>query len=156
MSFTQGIRTANILTADQAVTSSVTPVTIQNSSTDQFSFVVNAGKTLYWEFEGIFSLGATGGFRFLPHCSSAPTKYNFECTVRDLTTPGTLTPASAGVLTETAFANASAVAGNYQIQASGSIIANAQTTFSFQFAQNTSDVLSITMKAGAVLKLWQL
>lgn len=156
MSFTQGIKTVNILTADFPVTSSIVPVTIQNSATDQFSIVINAGKTLYWELDAIFTLGATGGFRFLAHSSSAPTKYNFGATVRDLTTPATITPATGGVLTEAAFANASAVAGNYQIRAFGSIIANAQTTFSLQFAQNTSDVLTATIRAGAVCKFYQL
>lgn len=156
MSFTPGVQTVNVLTADQLVTSSVTPVTIQNSATDQFSFNLNAGKSLIWELHGIFTLGATGGFRFLAHSSSTPTLYNFDCTIRDLVTPATLTPATGGVLTEAAFANASAVAGNYLIDAYGFVKANAATVFSIQFAQNTSDVLSITLKAGMRFKIIQL
>lgn len=155
MSFTPGIKTINMLTADFPVTSNITPATIQNSATDQFSIIVNPGKKLFWELIGIMTLGATGGFRFLAHSSSAAATYNLLGWVRDLTTPATTTPATGGVLTETAFANASAVASNYEVHLRGSIIANAQTTFSLQFAQNTSDVLTATLKAGMVCKFWQ-
>ena len=151
MAFTPGIRTINFLAANQLVTSSVVPVNVTG-----FSFLLGAGKALEWKVRGLFSLGATGGFRFLAHNTSAPTTYNFDCTVRDLVTPATLTPATGGVIVEAAFANASAVAGNYQLDASGLVVANLATTFSFQFAQNTSDVLSITMLAGMRIELTQL
>lgn len=150
MSFIPAIRTINRLATDQLVTSSIVPVDITG-----FSFALTAGKTLMWRVRAVFTLGATGGFRFLAHNTSAPTEYNFEATVRDLTTPATLSGTSAGALTEAAFANASAVASNYQLEASGLVTANLATTFSFQFAQNTSDVLSITMQAGATMELIQ-
>lgn len=155
MAFQPGLRTINRLLADQQVASSVVPVNVQNSATDFFGISLPAGARLSWKLEGIFTLGATGGFRFLAHSTAAPATYNFNCEVRDLVTPATITPATGGVLTETAFANASAVAGNYQLRASGIIVANAATVFSFQFAQNTADVLPIIMRAGMRIELTQ-
>jgi len=147
MAFTQGIQTINQLAADQSVTSSVTPVDITG-----FTFAVPAGKRIFWEVSAIFSTGATGGFRLLAHNTSAPTTYNALFSVVDVTTPA---PYNAAQTTEAAFTNASAVATNYELVASGTVIANAATTFSIQFAQNNSTANAITMKAGAVLKIWQ-
>ena len=147
MAFTQGIETINFLAANQAVTSSITPVDITG-----FTFTINAGKRVYWELKGIFSLGATGGFRFLAHNTSAPTTYNATFQVVDETTPATFQDAQ---LVEAAFTNASAVASNYLLSGYGNIIANATTTFSIQFAQNNSTANPITMQAGATLSLWQ-
>ncbi len=151
MAFIPGIRTINRLATDQLVTSSVTPVDVAG-----FSFVIPPSKSIKWKVRAVFTLGATGGFRFLAHNTAAPAEYNFECTVRDLTTPATITGTTGGALVEAAFANASAVASNYQLEAEGFVTANAAGgTFSFQFAQNTSDVLPITMQAGATMELIQ-
>lgn len=147
MAFSQGIQTINFLAANQAVTSSVTPVDITG-----FTFNLAATKRLYWELKGIFSLGATGGFRLLAHNTSAPTTYNATFQVVDETTPATFQDAQT---TEAAFTNASAVAGNYLLSAYGNVIANAATTFSLQFAQNNSQATPITMLAGATLTIWQ-
>lgn len=147
MPFQQGLRTINRLDADQAVTSSIVPVDVTG-----FSFALGAARRLYWAFTGIFTLGATGGFRFLAHNTVAPTLYNATFNIRQETTPSVF---GAVQTAEAAFTNAAAVAATYQIHADGFILSAAATTFSFQFAQNTSDVLSITMKAGATLQLWQ-
>jgi len=147
MPFQQGIQITNVLAADQAVASSIVPVDVTG-----FSFILGAAKRLYWNIAAIFTLGATGGFRFLAHNTSAPTVYNAAFNVQQATTPASFGLAQ---FAEAAFANASAVAATYQLFAQGFVLANAQTTFSFQFAQNTSDVLPITIKAGAVLQLWQ-
>lgn len=148
MAFQPGMRVINRLAADQQVASSATPVDVTG-----FTIPLLAGMCIEWQVDGVFTLGATGGFRFLAHNTSAPTTYNFECWVRDLVTPTTFTPATGGVLTEAAFANASAVAGNYLLRASGIVVANLATTFSFQFAQNTVDVLPIIMRAGMRMKI---
>lgn len=147
MAFTQGIQTINLLAANQAVVSSVTPVDVTG-----FTFLVGAGKRIEWEIEGVFSTGATGGFRFLAHNTSAPTTYNALFSVVEETTPA---PFNDAQITEAAFTNASAVASNYLLTAKGVVVANAATTFSFQFAQNNSTANAITMLAGAVMKLWQ-
>jgi len=148
MSFVTGIQSTNFLAANQAVTSSVTPVDITG-----FTFNLGAGRRLVWELWGIFSLGATGGFRFLAHNTSAPTTYNATFQVVDETTPTTFQDAQT---TEAAFTNASAVASNYLLTASGIVIANAATVFSIQFAQNNSTANPITMLAGARMRITQI
>jgi len=147
MAFTQGIQTINILAANQSTNTNITPADVTG-----FTFALAAGKKLQWEVEGLFSTGATGGFRFLAHNTSAPTTYNAEFTIVDITTPATFNTVQT---TEAAFTNASAVATNYLLWAKGNIVANAATTFSFQFAQNNSTANNITMLAGLVMKLWQ-
>jgi hypothetical protein len=118
-----------------------------------FSFILGAGRKLYWALVGIFTLGATGGFRFLAHFTQTPSLYNATFNVRQDTTPSVFGAAQSA---EAAFANAAAVAATYQIHADGFILNGATSgTFSFQIAQNTSDPLSMTFLAGATLQLWQ-
>lgn len=147
MAFTQGIDTINELAADQAVSSSIVPVDITG-----FTKALPAGARIQWKLEGIFSLGATGGFRLLAHNTSAPSTYNASFEVVDVTTPATFENVQT---TEAAFTNASAVASNYRLQAYGTVIANAATTFSLQFAQNNSTANPITMLKGMTLTIWQ-
>ena len=147
MAFSPVIITENFLSSSQPVVSSVTPVDVTG-----FSFALAAGKKLVWEVDGIFSTGATGGFRFLAHCTSAPTTYNASFQVVEETSPATFQDAQ---IVEAAFTNASAVASNYILTASGLIVANAATTFSFQFAQNNSTANAITMLAGMRIRLTQ-
>lgn len=151
MAFTQGIQTTNLLATSQVVTNSVTPVDVTG-----FTKALSAGNRLYWEVTGVFSTAATGGFRFLAHSTSAPTTYNALFQVVDITTAAPAgTPYITAQVAEAAFTNASAVATNYLLIASGNIVANAATTFSFQFAQNNAQANNITMLAGMVMKLWQ-
>jgi hypothetical protein len=147
MAFTSGIQSMNNLAADQPVASSIVPVDITG-----FTKSLPAGARIKWRVQGIFTLGATGGFRFLAHNTSAPATYNATFLVIDETTPARFQDVQT---TEAAFANASAVAGNYSFRAFGTVIANAATTFSIQFAQNTSDVLPITMLKGMTIEIWQ-
>ncbi len=146
--FTPGIQTINPLLTAQPVVSSVVTVDVTG-----FTFNLGAGKRLRWTIDGGFSLGATGGFRFLAHSTTAPTTYLANFQVIDETTPAEFRDIQ---VTEAAFTNASAVASNYILQASGLIIANTATVFSFQFAQNNSTANPITMFAGTVMTLWQL
>lgn len=151
MAFTQGIQTINVLTTSQVVTNSVTPVDVTG-----FSKALNAGNRLRWELQGVFSTAATGGFRFLAHNTSAPTTYNATFNVIDITTAAPAgTPYNTTQTTEAAFTNASAVATNYILYAYGDVIANAATTFSFQFAQNNAQANNITMLAGMTFAIWQ-
>lgn len=151
MAFTQGIQKINVLTANQIVTNSVVPVDVTG-----FTQALSAGNRYYWEVNGVFSTAAVGGFRLLAHSTVAPTTYNALFQVVDITT---LAPAGTPYITaqvaEAAFTNASAVATNYLLIASGNIIAAGATTFSFQFAQNNAQANNITMLAGMVMKLWQ-
>jgi hypothetical protein len=155
MSFQPGIQTANSLPTIQPVSSSIVPIDIGSTGVGNTAFIFNlgAGKRLYWELDGGFSLGATGGFRFLAHCTVAPTTYQAKFQVVDETTPATFQDEQ---IVEAAFTNASAVASNYLLTASGFILAAGATVFSLQFAQNNSTVNAINMLPGMVIKLWQL
>jgi hypothetical protein len=147
MPFTQGIPTINVLAADLATSSDI----ILGDVTG-FTFNLEAGRQLSWKLRGVFTLGATGGFRFRANSSAAPTAYNAEWMVVDETTPATFFDAQSAAAD---FTNASAVAGNYILWGKGYIIANAATTFSIQFAQNNSTVNAITLLRGLTLELRQ-
>jgi hypothetical protein len=154
MSFTQGIQSINCLLADQPVASSVALIDIGSTGVGNtpFSKSLPAGARIQWELEGIFSLGATGGFRLLAHSTVAPTIYNATFQVVDETTPATFQDAQ---VVEAAFTNASAVASNYILNAFGTIVAAGATVFSLQFAQNNSTVNPITLLKGMTFKVWQ-
>lgn len=147
MAFAQGIKTINVLAADLATSADI----VLNDVTG-FTFDLAAAKQLWWRVRGVFTLGATGGFRFRANSSAAPTAYNAEFAVIDVTTPATFFAAQSAAAD---FTNASAVASNYSLNASGYIIANAATTFSFQFAQNNSTANAITLLRGMTMELWQ-
>jgi hypothetical protein len=148
MPFAQGIRTINVLLNNQVVTSNATPADITG-----FNFVLGAARKIYWALTGIFTLGATGGFRFLAHFTQSPTTYNATFNIRQETTPSVFGLVQSA---ESVFANAAAVAATYQLHADGFILNGATSgTFSFQIAQNTVDANSLTMLAGATLQLWQ-
>ena len=152
MAFHPGIQNINELVATQAFNSSIVPVDVTG-----FSTAIAAGKSLYWEVNAVFSTGATGGFRFLSHSTSAPTTYNAVFHIIDITTAAPAgTPYNTAQVAEAAFTNASAVATNYSLEAWGKVTANLLTTFSFQFAQNNSTVNNISMLAGATMKTWLL
>lgn len=147
MAFTQGIQTINILAADQSTNTDIVPDDITG-----FTIALRSGARLEWELRGVFTLGATGGFRFQANSTSAPATYNAEYTVVDETTPTTFNDAQ---IAQADFTDASAVAGNYLLSAKGCIVANAATTFSIKFAQNNSTANAIIMRAGMTLKLIQ-
>lgn len=148
MPFTQGIQTINFLAADLA-----TNTDIVLGDLTGFTFNLGAGKRLAWKLSGAFSTGATGGFRFRANSTTAPTTYNANWQVVDETTPATFQDAQ---IAAADFTNASAVATNYLLTASGILIANTATVFSIQFAQNNSTANAITLFAGMRLELWQL
>lgn len=154
MAYNQGIQTINVLVSDQTVASSVTPVDFGSTGAGNsaFSKSLPAGAKIQWELEGIFALGATGGFRLLAHSTAAPTTYNATFQVVDEVTPTTFQDAQ---ITEAAFTNSSPVAGNYLLKAYGTLIANAATTFSLQFAQNNSQVTGMVVQKGCTFKIWQ-
>jgi hypothetical protein len=148
------------LRTSQAVASSIVPVTVGISGLNNLPFSINllANARIAWEVIGLFTLGATGGFRFLANGPAAPSTYNAQYNINDLSSA---TPAVGGrfvngQVAEADFANASAVATTYQLEAKGSFLNGATAgAFAFQFAQNTSDALAITMLAGMTFKVWQ-
>ncbi len=147
MAFQPGIQTINELAAIQSTNTNIVPADING-----FTFNLGALKRIEFELRAIVTTGATGGFRFLAHCTVAPTVYNAEWQIVDETTPTTFQDAQ---LVEAAFTNASAVATNYILVCRGCIVAAAATVFSLQFAQNNSTANNISINAGATLKLIQ-
>jgi len=147
MAFTQGIQTINLLAANLSTNTDI----VLNDITG-FSKAFSAGNRWYWELKGVVTLGATGGFRFAANNTSAPTTYSALWQIVDETTPATFQDAQ---IVQADFTNASAVASNYLLQASGCCVANAATTFSLQFAQNNSTANNITLNAGMTLVIWQ-
>lgn len=147
MPFTQGIQTINLLAADLATNTDI----VLNDITG-FTFNVGAGKRIEWELSGVFTTGATGGFRFAANSTTAPTTYSAKWQAVDETTPATFQDAQ---IAQADFTNASAVATNYLLTASGVLVANTATVFSLQFAQNNSTANNITLRAGMVMILWQ-
>lgn len=146
----------NTLAADQATTGAgtVVPAIIGSAGAGNspFSYNLPVGKRIYWELSGLFTLGATGGFRFVADNAGNESNYNAQFAVVDEVTPARFAD---NQTVQAAFANASAVAGLYSINASGSVTNGTPGgVFSLQFAQNTADVLPITLKAGMTFKLW--
>lgn len=147
MSFQPGIQTINILDADLSTNTDIVPNDITG-----FSIALRPGAKLKWRLSGVVTTGATGGFRLVANNTSAPTTYNAVWQMVDETTPATFQDAQT---VQADFTNASAVATNYTLNANGTVVANAATTFSIQFAQNNSTANNITMRAGMTLELWQ-
>lgn len=155
MAFTQGIQIINgLLGTDQTVTNSIVNIDIGSTGANNTAFSRNlvAGTRIKWKLQGIFSTGATGGFRFLAHSTTAPTTYNATFKIRDLTTP---TVFETGIIAEADFTNASAVATNYTLNSYGVLVANAATVFSLQFAQNNATANPITLFKGFTFEVWQ-
>jgi hypothetical protein len=147
MPFQPGIRTINVLDANLATNTDI----VLNDVTG-FVFNLAAARQLKWELRGLFTLGATGGFRFRANSTTAPTAYNAEFEIVDVTTPATFEAAQSAAAD---FTNASAVASNYKLWGKGYILANTATVFSIQFAQNNSTANNITLLRGMTLELIQ-
>lgn len=148
------------LRTNQAVASSIVPVVLGVSGANNVAFTLNlrANDRIMWEVKALFTLGATGGFRFLADGPAAPTTFNASYVVNSLSSaaPAVGERLLDGQTAEADFANASAVAATYQLFAYGTFLNGANAgAFAFKFAQNTSDVLPITVLAGATFSVWQ-
>lgn len=148
------------LRTNQPVASSIVPITVGSTGTNNvaFSLALRANDRIYWEVIGLFTLGATGGFRFVANGPAAPTTFSAQYNINSTSSaaPAVGERLVAAQTAEADFANASAVAATYQLEAKGTFLNGANAgTFAFQFAQNTSDVLPITLLAGMVFKVWQ-
>lgn len=149
-----------ILQTSQAVASSIVPVTMGASGANNVPFSINlrANDRIRWEIMALFTLGATGGFRFVANGPAAPTTYNASYVVNSTSSaaPAVGERLLGAQTAEADFANASAVAATYQLFAYGTFLNGANAgAFAIQFAQNTSDVLPITLLAGATFSVWQ-
>lgn len=139
-----GQSTFNITTANQAVASSIVPVNATNLVTP-----IAASERRLIEINALFTLGATGGFRFNLAVPTGGVAYNVYFRVRDETTPADFTDIQT---TAADFTNASAVASNYWLSIVAMIV-NGTTAGNVQllFAQNNSTANAITLLRGATI-----
>lgn len=140
-----GIRQASRNLVDQAVTSSIVLV-----DATLLAITLAANAIAHLRFVASFSTGATGGCRFQVVTPAAVT--SFMQSVRLFNTgAGTIIPSV--LVASTAVANALANAGNHQIEIDIDIVNGANAgDVKLQFAQNTSDVLTITLLKGSFVE----
>lgn len=135
MSFIPGINSFVRNAADQPVAANTTLVDITG-----FSFTLPATKIVLIEAYLPFSTGATGGFKFQLTATQTPVDYSafFEAIDGTAAAPGS--EFSQTFATQTAFANAWAVAGNHTCLLKASLKGHAtlNATVSIQFACNSA------------------
>jgi len=99
------------LAASQAVAASTVLVILgANTTGNSFTTNLNAGSKMLVHLHLQFSVGATGGLKVQLVVPAAPTYVSQDITLQDTVTPATI---SSTAQTNTAFANALAVAGTH-------------------------------------------
>lgn len=146
----------NTLVADMTgITNSIAPVIIGSTGTGNsaWSYNLPAGKRIYFEFDGIVTLGATGGFRFQADNAGNENIYCAEWECSENTTPATF---RANQLAQADFTNAAAVAADYCIKVRGCVQndSTAAGVFSLKVAQNNATGNALTMRKGSTFKLY--
>ena len=147
-----GINSFAVLAADVPVAASATLVDVTG-----LGFNLPAGKTVIFEAWVPFSTGATGGFKFQLTNSQVPQDYKVSFTAVDGTAAVPGSEFSVTQVTQAAFANAWAVAGNHYLKIEGKLTGHATLadTVQLQVACNSA-ANAITALKGAWLKLTQL
>lgn len=135
-----GILNAVKIAADIPIASSIAPVTTG------LSIPIAAGETINFRYFVPFSLGATGGVRAIVAVPAAGTQFTCAITLFNPVTPALITALQ---VANAAFTNALAVAGNHWIALEGVVVNGANAgNVDLQMAQNTSDVLTLTILRG--------
>lgn len=146
-----GIRTIQILAANQVITSSTALVTVPG-----LSYALAAGKSARLKYWIPFTLAGTASgakFEILP--PAAPSVYLMSWKLYNGTSTGTLA-ATAVQTVAGAFSNALAAAANDVMEADLFVTAIAAGTIALQFAQLVSDAGAITLLAGGFVEITQL
>jgi hypothetical protein len=145
-----GIATRNFVPAGVTATSNITLATVPGLTQN-----VTANKQWYFRFWIPFSVGATGGVAFQVLPPIAPLLFLLTWRLYQFGAPGTLL--DTGVQTNSApFANAAAGAGDNYMEAELSFINGIiPGTVELQFAQNTSDALTLTILKGGLMDIIQ-
>lgn len=98
-----------------------------------------------------FSVGATGGIRAQVVVPAGGAIFLATFYLRDTVTPGTITALQTA---SAAFTNALAVAGTHWLEIKVTVVNGATAgNVDLQMAQNTSDVLTMTVKRGGFLEV---
>jgi hypothetical protein len=142
-----GIRTSLRLAASQTVAATVTLAVLgANTTGNSFSVALTAGQRVHIRLQSLFTLAATGGFRFQWVVPAAPGNFAAAFNVID-TTNAVNVPATQ--VATAAFANALAVAATHQLNTEIDYTNGVNAgTISFQFACNSA-ANSIIMIQGA-------
>lgn len=140
-----GIRNAFQVSADIAITSSTTLVTTGLTSP------IAAGQTQNLRWWVPFSVGATGGVRCQVVVPAGGTIFNATIKLFNTVAPSITTAAQAA---SAAFTNALANAGTHWLEINATIVNGATAgNVDLQMAQNTSDVLTLTVLRGGELEV---
>lgn len=138
-----GIRNFFTVAADIVVTSSAALVTTGLTSP------IAANQTQKVRAWIPFSVGATGGLRLQIVVPAGGVLFEATIRLQDTVTPAVVV---AEQQASAAFTNALAVAGDHWLEVEATIINGATAgNVDIQMAQNTSDVLSLTVKRGGSL-----
>lgn len=140
-----GIRTAFVTTADALFTSNVVLATVGLTSP------IAAGQTQKFRAWIPFSVGATGGVRCQVVVPAAGTLFNVTIKLFNTVAPSLTTAAQAA---SAAFTNAAANAGTHWLEIEGTVVNGVNAgNIDIQLAQNTSDVLTMTVLRGAEMEV---
>lgn len=144
-----GIRTVYVLGANVTHTSDAVLATLTGMSSP-----IAVNETQHINCWVPFSVGATGGIRFQLAVPAGGTIFEATFNLRDNVTPATITAIQNA---SAAFTNALAVAGTHWLEIVATIVNGATAgNVSLQAAQNTSDVLTMTVLRGATMKVIKL
>lgn len=140
-----GIRTAFLTTANAAFTSNVVLATVGLTSP------IAAGQTQKFRAWVPFSVGATGGIRLQIAVPAAGTIFIASITLNNTVAPSTTLASQAA---SAVFTAAVANAGTHWLEIEGTIVNGVNAgNVDIQFAQNTSDVLTLTILRGSEMEV---
>lgn len=144
----QGIVQRQNLEAAQTVTASVALVDVTG-----FTVPVVAGGVYHFRIKGLFTVGATGGFKFRLDGPAAPTSYQNIQTVIDGVTASPGAQICDPITALADFANAFAsVAGDHSFEMEGQFIPSIAGTLKLQFACNSA-AGAITLARGMYFEI---
>lgn len=134
-------------TADQTVTASVTPVAMTDMSVP-----IAANQTMHVKFWIPFTVGASGGFRFLIDVPAGGTSFLASLQAVDGVTAAPGSQVAVVQAAAAAFANAWAVAGSHYAEIHATIVNGATAgNVSLQFACNSA-AGAIVAEGGSILE----
>jgi hypothetical protein len=143
-----GIKNFFIVTGNVVVTSSVALVTVGLLS------AVAAGQTQHIRAWIPLTVGATGGLRAQIVVPAAGTIFNATIKLFNTVAPSLTTATQAA---SAAFTNAAANAGTHWLEIEATIVNGVNAgSIDIQLAQNTSDVLSLTVLRGGIMEVTKL
>jgi len=137
-----GIRNFFRLAADQVITSNAVLANLTG-----FVIPVAVGQIVSGRVRGVFDVGATGGVQ-MQLVRPGAGDVNVNLILANTVTPATIFGVN---LTGALFTNALAVAGTHFFDLEFSAVIATAGNLSFQMAQATSDVLSLTVQQGTFM-----